>query len=87
MRRCLKSYRTAPGVPGAPEAADAASTPAPAGNTEPPVVDASKLMTPLQEMASRMGKKAAKLAGSLNEKEKASDTSGGTPSDTDRKAA
>ncbi len=39
------------------------------GTTEPPVVDARKLATPLHEMASRMGKKAAKLVGSHNESE------------------
>lgn len=40
-----------------------------AGSTEPPVVDASKLSTPLTEMASRMGKKAAKLVNARNENE------------------
>jgi hypothetical protein len=59
----------------------------PAGSTEPPVVDARKLTTPLQEMATRMGKKAAKLAGALNEAEQAATPSDGTQPDTDRKAA
>ncbi len=40
-----------------------------AGSTEPPVVDPSKLSTPLNEMANRMGKKAAKLVGTRNENE------------------
>ncbi len=35
--------------------------------TEPPVVNTSKLATPLQEMATRMGKKTAKLVGTRNE--------------------
>jgi ElaB/YqjD/DUF883 family membrane-anchored ribosome-binding protein len=39
------------------------------GSTEPPVVNASKLTTPLQEMAARMGKKAAKLVGTRKENE------------------
>jgi hypothetical protein len=37
-----------------------------ATSTEPPVVDASKLTTPLQEMASRVGKKAARQADPKN---------------------
>jgi len=56
-----------------------------AGSTEPPVVDARKLATPLQEMASRMGKKAAKLVGTRDEAEKAANKTDG--SDPDRKAA
>ena len=38
-----------------------------AGSTEPPVVDARKFTAPLQEMANRMGKKAAQLVGTRNE--------------------
>ena len=39
------------------------------GSTEPPVVNASKLANPLNEMANRMGKKAAKLVTTRNENE------------------
>lgn len=59
----------------------------PAGSTDAPVVDARKLTTPLQEMASRMGKKAAKLVGTRNEAEAAAEQSDNPLPDTDSKAA
>jgi hypothetical protein len=59
-----------------------------AGSTEPPVIDARKLASPLQEMASRMGRKAARLVGARNEAEEAAESAeaSDTP-DTERKAA
>ncbi len=57
-----------------------------AGTTEPPIVDARRLMTPLQEMAARMNKKAAQL---VNTNVESSDTAEADDSDdeADRKAA
>lgn len=60
-----------------------------AGTTEPPVIDARKLTTPLHEMASRMGRKAARLVGARNEGEEPAERPDITDDDTDgeRKAA
>jgi ABC-type transporter Mla subunit MlaD len=58
----------------------------PQAATEPPIVDASNLTAPLQEMASRMGKKAAKLVNAHGES-KANNESVPDNTDDDRKAA
>jgi hypothetical protein len=55
-----------------------------AAATDPPVVDARKLTTPLQEMAARMGKKAAKLVGARDDAEAAAEPQ---TDEEDRKAA
>lgn len=61
-----------------------------AGTTEPAVIDARKLSTPLQEMANRMGRKAARLVGARNEAEAedvVADHAEPEDTDTERKAA
>ncbi len=59
-----------------------------ANTTEPPVVDASRLTSPLHEMATRMGKKAAKLVSTSNAAEPIpGQTQDQDNSDDDRKAA
>lgn len=59
-----------------------------AGSTEPPVIDTRKLASPLQEMASRMGRKAARLVGARNEAEETAESAEASDNpDTERKAA